>query len=88
LLQHTVQDTFAKPVLTAVFLAVNGLILFGGERLRRRELAATAQPRPVTQETWVAGSRKPALARDSRRMAPEGYDRPRADEQRETYEQR
>jgi len=28
LLQHTVQDTFAKPVLTAVFLAVNGLILF------------------------------------------------------------
>jgi len=88
LLQHTVQDTFAKPVLTAVFLAVNGLILFGGERLRRRELAATARPRPVTQETWVAGSRNPALARDSRRMAPEGYDRPRAYEQREASEQR
>jgi len=44
------RTTFAKPVLTAVFLAVNGLILFGGERLRRRELAATAQPRPVTRD--------------------------------------
>src|SRR5208283_1435644 len=30
LLQHTVQDTFAKPVLTAIFLAVNGLILLAG----------------------------------------------------------
>jgi len=87
LLQHTVQDTFAKPVLTAVFLAVNGLILFGGERLRRRELAATARPRLVSQETWVAGSHDPALARDSRRMAPEGYDRPRAYDQREAHDQ-
>ena len=41
LLQHTVQRTLAKPVITAVFLAVNGLILFGGERLRRRQVAAT-----------------------------------------------
>jgi undecaprenyl-diphosphatase len=41
LLQHTVQKTFAKPVITAVFLAVNGVILFGGERLRRRQVAAT-----------------------------------------------
>jgi undecaprenyl-diphosphatase len=40
LLQHTVQKTFAKPVITAVFLTVNGLILFGGERLRRRQVAA------------------------------------------------
>jgi undecaprenyl-diphosphatase len=53
LLQHTVQNTFAKPVVTAIFLAVNGLVLFGGERLRRREAAA---PRPVAEETWVAGS--------------------------------
>ena len=88
LLQHTVQNTFAKPVLTAVFLAVNGLILFGGERLRRRELAATTRPRLVSQETWVAGSHNPALARDSGRMAPEGYDRPGAYEPRETYEAR
>jgi undecaprenyl-diphosphatase len=87
LLQHTVQNTFAKPVLTAIFLAVNGLILFGGERLRRRELAAAARPRPATQETWVAGSHNPALARDSRRMAPEGYDRPRGYGQRAAHDQ-
>ncbi|MGO9781062.1 MAG: undecaprenyl-diphosphate phosphatase [Streptosporangiaceae bacterium] len=87
LLQHTVQSTFAKPVLTAVFLAVNGLILFGGERLRRRELAATARPRAVTQETWVAGSHNPALARPGRRMAPEGYDRPSAYDQRAAHDQ-
>jgi undecaprenyl-diphosphatase len=40
LLQHTVQKTLAKPVITAVFLAINGVILFGGERLRRRQVAA------------------------------------------------
>src|ERR1700754_3203294 len=39
LLQHAVQKTFAKPVVVAVFLAINGLILFGGERLRRRQAA-------------------------------------------------
>ncbi len=39
LLQHTVQKTFAKPVITAVFLTINGLILLGGERLRRRQAA-------------------------------------------------
>jgi undecaprenyl pyrophosphate phosphatase UppP len=39
LLQHTVQKTFAKPVITAVFLAINGVILFGGERLRKRQAA-------------------------------------------------
>ena len=52
LLQHTVQRTFAKPVVTAVFLAVNGLILLGGERLRRREVAA---PRPPA--SWSATCR-------------------------------
>ena len=45
LLQHTVQDTFAKPVLTAIFLAVNGLILFAGERARRQQAAAPSGAR-------------------------------------------
>ncbi len=84
LLQHTVQDTFAKPVLTAIFLAINGLILFAGEGARRRQAAAPsgagssgaapsgagssgarsrpAPPRPLVEETWVAGS-KPARSR-------------------------
>ena len=88
LLQHTVQDTFAKPVLTAIFLAVNGLILFAGEWARRQQAAApsgagprgraqrgqvqrgqvppgaapAAPPRPLVEETWVAGS-NPARSR-------------------------
>ena len=43
-LEHTFRVVFSKPVLTACFLAVNGLILLGGERLRRRSVA----PAPTT----------------------------------------
>jgi undecaprenyl-diphosphatase len=39
-LEHLFRTTLAKPTLTAFFLAVNGIILFVGERLRRRQLAA------------------------------------------------
>ena len=39
-LEKTFRTTLSKPTLTAIFLAVNGLVLFGGERLRRREVAA------------------------------------------------
>src|SRR6266849_5120254 len=35
-LEHTFRTVFSKPTLTASFLRVNGLILLGGERLRRR----------------------------------------------------
>ena len=35
-LEHTFRTVFSKPLLTATFLFVNGLILLGGERLRRR----------------------------------------------------
>lgn len=40
-LEHTFRTIFAKPVAAAVFLFINGLVLFAGERLRRR------QPRPM-----------------------------------------
>jgi undecaprenyl-diphosphatase len=75
LLQHAVQSTFAKPVVTAIFLTVNGLVLFGGERLRRREVAAyrPAAPRPVAEETWVAGpDRNRAMAPGARPGTREG----------------
>ena len=36
LLEHALRTLFAKPVAAAAFLVVNGLILFAGERLRRR----------------------------------------------------
>jgi undecaprenyl-diphosphatase len=40
LFEHLLRTVFAKPAAAAVFLMVNGLILFAGERLRRRSLAA------------------------------------------------
>jgi undecaprenyl-diphosphatase len=36
LLEHAFRVYLSKPILTAVFLAINGLILFGGEALRKR----------------------------------------------------
>jgi undecaprenyl-diphosphatase len=36
LLEHTLRTVFAKPLAAAVFLTINGLILLGGEWLRRR----------------------------------------------------
>jgi undecaprenyl-diphosphatase len=39
--EHSLRTLFAKPTAAAVFLVVNGLILFAGERLRRR--AATRE---------------------------------------------
>jgi len=35
-LEHTLRTLFAKPLSAAVFLTINGLILFAGERVRRR----------------------------------------------------
>ncbi|MGN6724210.1 MAG: undecaprenyl-diphosphate phosphatase [Marmoricola sp.] len=41
-LEHTFRTLFAKPEAAAIFLTVNGVILFVGERLRRRpELASS-----------------------------------------------
>ncbi len=34
-LEHTFRTLFAKPLFAAVFLTINGVILLGGERLRR-----------------------------------------------------
>jgi undecaprenyl-diphosphatase len=47
LLEHTFRTVFAKPLAAAIFLTVNGLILLGGEMIRRR----TPEPRaPATPE--------------------------------------
>ena len=34
--EHSLRTLFAKPVAAAVFLTINGLVLIGGERVRRR----------------------------------------------------
>jgi undecaprenyl-diphosphatase len=43
LLEHPFRVFFSKPVPTAIFLALNGVILIGSERWLRRTQAATAQ---------------------------------------------
>ncbi len=42
LFEHTFRTLFAKPVAAAIFLTVNGLILFAGEWFRRRNLRREA----------------------------------------------
>ena len=63
LLQHAVQRTFAKPVVVAVFLAINGLILLGGERIRRRQaISELAQGRAGYADYEDYADEDPALA--------------------------
>jgi undecaprenyl-diphosphatase len=58
-LEHTFRTLFAKPLAAAVFLTVNGLILFTGEWLRRKAPVHEAEPDPA----------EPVLARHGRGTA-------------------
>jgi undecaprenyl-diphosphatase len=69
-LEHLFRTTFSKPVLTACFLAVNGLILFAGERARRRQLD-TGQPGPAVRGGGAAAP-DPAMAPGGWPAAPGG----------------
>ncbi|HZZ54209.1 MAG TPA: undecaprenyl-diphosphate phosphatase, partial [Trebonia sp.] len=42
-LEHDFRVYFSKPILTAVFLALNGVILLAGEQARRRRIALDEQ---------------------------------------------
>ncbi|MDQ1633939.1 MAG: undecaprenyl-diphosphatase [Frankiaceae bacterium] len=42
LLEHTFRTILSKPIPTSIFLALNGLILLGGEQLRQRHIAASS----------------------------------------------
>jgi undecaprenyl-diphosphatase len=60
-LEHTFRTVFSKPLLTASFLFINGLILIAGERARRRhadmeaqEIAADLQAVAERQKAGVA----------------------------------
>jgi undecaprenyl-diphosphatase len=57
LLQHLFTHVFSKPVLVAGFLFVNGLILLGGERLRRRGAEAEEQQMAADAEMATARQR-------------------------------
>jgi undecaprenyl-diphosphatase len=58
LLEHAFRTIFSKPTLTATFLFVNGLILLGGERLRRR--GADTEARQVLADQQLAADRQRA----------------------------
>src|SRR5258708_2611 len=51
-LEHLFRTVLGKPVPAAIFLTLNGLILYGGERLRRR---APAPPAAATQPYSAGG---------------------------------
>lgn len=59
LLEHSLRSLFASPESAAIFLAINGLLLLGFERLRRRP------PRPGDYE----GDSDPRIARMSFKQA-------------------
>jgi undecaprenyl-diphosphatase len=58
-LEHTFRTLFAKPLAASIFLTINGLILFGAERLRRRAepvpAARSAEPELVAAASAGAG---------------------------------
>ena len=51
-LEHVLRAVFGTPVLAAVFLAINGLVLIGGERLRAAR-ATRGGKRPLSSLTWL-----------------------------------
>lgn len=61
-LEHSFRTLFAKPVAAAAFLTVNGVILFAGERFRRR-----AAERAAERGVAVAGVPVPVAAAESER---------------------
>jgi undecaprenyl-diphosphatase len=60
-LEKPLRELFGKPVIAAAFLAGNGILLFVGERLRRRSRRNAPAAAPADAKT-VALTRKGALA--------------------------
>jgi undecaprenyl-diphosphatase len=69
-LEHTFRVLFAKPLAAAVFLTVNGLILLGGERLRRK-----SEQREAARGSYPATSAAPAPTGASRADIAAGHSR-------------
>jgi undecaprenyl-diphosphatase len=54
-LDHAFRTVFAKPIPTALFLMVNGVILAGGERLRRRGAPADSDQEAADRQLAAVG---------------------------------
>jgi undecaprenyl-diphosphatase len=73
LLDHAVRSVLAKPTPTAIFLALNGVLLLGGELLRRRRAGLDTQPSATVASAadgWGQGST--AQGRASHSRVPQG----------------
>jgi undecaprenyl-diphosphatase len=71
LLEHTFRTIFSKPILTSLFLFVNGLILLAGEARRRRGAAAESLQATADQQL-VAERQTAAVAAGGRGAAGGG----------------
>ena len=68
--EHRLRTVFAKPTAAAIFLLINGLVLLGGERLRRRsDVSALATAGTSTGPDGTP----PAAAEPSRRLETLSY---------------
>jgi undecaprenyl-diphosphatase len=63
LLEHDFRTYFSKPIPTAIFLAVNGLILLSGEAVRRRRISMDQQESVEDRQMAAVGG--PGVARHS-----------------------
>ena len=65
-LEHDFRVYFSKPVLASIFLAVNGLILFSGEAVRKRRASLDVQQSVEDRQmAAVGGAGAPGTARHS-----------------------
>ena len=65
-LEHPFRVLFAKPLAAAIFLTINGGILFGAEVLRRRRAPAGGPGEVPAASRWPGGSRWPSGRRPPR----------------------
>ena len=70
LLEHTFRTVFGQPQVTAVFLTLNGIVLFAGDRFRRRAIAHGHTPNDAANpevKSSVDGDSDSAVSRLSYR---------------------
>ena len=60
LLEHLFRTVLGKPIPAAIFLTVNGVILYAGERLRRRDPAQAAPARGHARQMAAVSASQPA----------------------------
>jgi undecaprenyl-diphosphatase len=53
ILEEPVRSLFGTPLPVAIFLTINGLVMFAGEALRRRQMAAERSSRPIERLSFV-----------------------------------